>query len=108
VAGSAITNLEKLLASGKDGALLRFGLGTEYLKGGDAGMASAHLREAVRQDPDYSAAWKLLGRALTELGQWAEALSAYHQGIEAAQRKGDKQALKEMQVFVRRLEKRLT
>jgi Tfp pilus assembly protein PilF len=107
VADSAIANLEKLLASGKDSALLRFGLGNEYLKRGDAGMASAHLREAVRQDADYSAAWKQLGRALSDLGQWAEALSAYRQGIEAAERKGDKQALKEMQVFARRLEKRL-
>jgi Tfp pilus assembly protein PilF len=108
VADSAVSNLEKLLAAGKDGALLRFGLGNEYLKRGDAGMASAHLREAVRQDPDYSAAWKLLGRALTELGQRAEALRAYRQGIEAAQRKGDQQALKEMQVFARRLEKQLS
>lgn len=108
MAGSTAINLEKLLAAGKDSALLRFSLGSEYLKSGDAGMASAHLREAVRQDPDYSAAWKLLGRALSELGQAAEALAAFRQGIEAARRKGDMQALKEMQVFARRLEKRLS
>ena len=73
MSSAAISNFEKLLASGKDSALLRFGLGNEYLKAGDAGMAMGHLREAVRQDASYSAAWKLLGRALTELGQFAEA-----------------------------------
>ena len=35
----------------------------------------------------------------------AEALAAYRQGIEAARKKGDRQAEKEMTVFMRRLEK---
>ena len=39
---NAIVNLEKMLASGKDGALLRFGLGNEYMKAGDFGMAASH------------------------------------------------------------------
>jgi len=34
-----------------------------------------------------------------------DALAAWHEGIAAAQRKGDKQAMREMQVFVRRLAK---
>jgi predicted Zn-dependent protease len=105
-ARTAIENLEKLLASGKDGALLRFGLGSEYLKAGDAGMAAGHLQRALALDPGYSAAWKLLGQALTELNRFGEALAAYRQGIEAAQRNGDLQAAKEMQVFARRVEKR--
>jgi hypothetical protein len=36
-----------------------------------------------------------------------DALAAYRQGIIVAERKGDKQAAKEMQVFARRLEKQL-
>lgn len=103
---TAIENLEKLLAAGKDSALLRFGLGSEYLKAGDAGMAAGHLQRALALDPGYSAAWKLLGQALTELNRSSEALAAYRQGIEAAQRNGDLQAAKEMRVFARRLEKR--
>jgi predicted Zn-dependent protease len=59
----------------------------------------------VTHDPDYSAAWKLLGRALTEQGSKPEAAEAYRLGIAAAERKGDKQAAKEMTVFLRRLEK---
>lgn len=103
---TAIENLEKLLAAGKDSPLLRFGLGGEYLKAGDAGMAAGHLQRALALDPGYSAAWKLLGQALTELNRFSEALAAYRQGIEAAQSKGDLQAAKEMRVFARRLEKR--
>jgi Tfp pilus assembly protein PilF len=96
---------EALLAAGKDNALLRFSLGLQYLNAGDNARAAAHLRAAVAHDRDYSAAWKLLGRALAAAGASAEASDAYRQGIEAAQRKGDKQAAKEMAVFLRRLEK---
>lgn len=100
-----ISSLEKMLCTPRDGALLRFSLGSEYLKGGDAETAAIHLRDAVTRDPGYSAAWKLLGRALSETGHAAEALAAYRAGIAAAHSKGDKQAEKEMTVFARRLEK---
>jgi Flp pilus assembly protein TadD len=107
VAGATLANLEKLLAAGKDSALLRFSLGNEYLKAGDAQTAATHLQRAVELDRGYSAAWKLLGKALTQSAQPAEALSAYRQGIDVAQARGDQQAAKEMRVFARRLEKAL-
>ena len=94
-----------MLAEGKDAPLLRFSLGSHYLKAGDAARAAGHLRAAVAQDKDYSAAWKLLGRALAESGSPGEAVAAYRDGIAAAERRGDKQAAKEMGVFLRRLEK---
>lgn len=100
-----VEHFEQLLAAGKDGALLRFGLGTQYLKAGDAARAAEHLRRAVEQDPQYSAAWKLLGKALEQHGDAAGAADAYRAGIAAAERRGDKQAAKEMGVFLRRLEK---
>jgi len=99
-----IANLEKLLASGKDGALLRFGLGNAYLEAGDPATAAVHLQNAVEMNPAYSAAWKLLGKALVAAGDPAGALAAYRNGVAAAQRMGDKQTLREMQVFIRRLE----
>ena len=100
--------LEQLLASGKDNALLRFSLGNEYLKQGDAAKAAEHLRRAVEHDPKYSAAWKLLGKALTDIEAWGDALAAYQQGIAVAEARGDKQAAKEMGVFTRRIEAALT
>ncbi|MGZ5584774.1 MAG: tetratricopeptide repeat protein [Usitatibacter sp.] len=96
---------EAMLASGKDTALLRFSLGMHYLGAGDAARAAAHLRRAVEQDPDYSAAWKLLGKALERGADSQGAMAAYRDGIAAAARRGDKQAGKEMAVFLKRLEK---
>ncbi len=98
-----IPTLEKLIGTARDGALLRYSLGNEYLKAGDAARAIEQLREAVRRDADYSAAWKLLGRALADSGEPAQAIDAWGRGIEAARRKGDRQAEKEMTVFSRRL-----
>jgi tetratricopeptide (TPR) repeat protein len=98
-----ISALEKLLGTPRDGALLRYSLGLEYQKAGNPEKALEHLREALARDPLYSAAWKALG----DLGRPAEALAAYRDGIAAAQRKGDRQAEKEMTVFARRLEKKL-
>lgn len=96
---------EALLAAGKDGPLLRFGLGSHYLGAGDPARAAEHLRAAVAQDPDYSAAWKLLGKALQAAGDAAGAMQAWRSGIAAADKRGDKQAAREMGVFVRRLER---
>jgi Tfp pilus assembly protein PilF len=107
MSGNLLPNLLKMLAAGRDNALLRFSLGSEYLKAGDPAQAAAHLRVAVQQDPAYSAAWKLLGRALDENGQTQDALAAYREGISVAEGRGDKQAAKEMTVFARRLEKAL-
>jgi Tfp pilus assembly protein PilF len=104
---ATIVNLEKLLGGPRDTALLRYSLGNEYLKAGDAVAAALHLREAVRRDPGYSAAWKALGRALADSGQPEEALTAYREGIRVAEAKGDKQAAKEMAVFARRIEKQV-
>jgi Tfp pilus assembly protein PilF len=104
---AVIANLQKLIGTPRDGALLRFSLGNEYLKLGDAHNAQLQLSDAVARDPAYSAAWKLLGRALTETGQPQAALDAYRQGIAVAASKGDKQAAREMTVFARRLEKQL-
>ena len=92
-----------MLARGQDSALLRFSLGNEYLAAGEPATAAEHLSEAVRLDPDYSAAWKLLGRALAEDGRSTDAIQTYEKGIAIATKNGDHQAAKEMRVFAKRL-----
>jgi len=104
---SVVANLLKLIGTPRDGALLRYSLGNEYLKSGEAEQARLQLNEAVARDPDYSAAWKLLGKACADAGQPQAALEAYRQGIAVAEKKGDKQAAKEMAVFARRIQKQL-
>jgi Tfp pilus assembly protein PilF len=103
--GSTLDNLEKLLGTPRDGALLRYSLGLEYLKSGNLARAIEHLRDAVTRDPSYSAAWKALGKTLEQDQRAPDALDAYRHGIEAAKSRGDRQAEKEMSVFARRLEK---
>ena len=107
MASALISTLEKLIGTPRDGALLRYSLGCELLKAGETARAIGELREAVQRDPAYSAAWKVLGRALADSGREAEALDAWSRGIEVARAKGDRQAEKEMTVFARRLAKRL-
>jgi len=100
-----IANLEKMVGTPRDGELLRYALGNEYLKSGDFATAARHLQAAVAFNPRHSAAWKLLGKALDGAGDRPAALEAYRQGIEMAEQRGDIQAVKEMRVFARRLEK---
>jgi len=102
-----LENFLAMLAAGRDNALLRYSLGNEYLKQGDAAQAAEHLRRAVEHDPKYSAAWKLLGKALADSNALTDALAAYQQGITVAEARGDKQAAKEMGVFARRISKQL-
>jgi Tfp pilus assembly protein PilF len=100
-----IANLRRQCGGPRDGALLRFSLGSALLTEGDAGAAIDELRRAVTFDPSYSAAWKLLGKACLDGGQPQAAAEAWRSGIAAAVQRGDKQAEKEMGVFLRRLER---
>ena len=100
-----IANLEALIDAGKDTPAIRFGLGKARLERGDAAASSADLERAVALDPSYSAAWKLLGKARAACGDTDGAARAYRHGIAAAGAKGDRQAAKEMEVFLRRLER---
>ncbi|WP_114012811.1 hypothetical protein [Pseudomonas aeruginosa] len=103
-----IEGLEKMLAKGVDNALLRFGLGKGYLDAGDAERTTEHLQRCVEQDPKYSAGWKLLGKARQAAGDLAGARQAWEQGLAAAATHGDKQAEKEMTVFLRKLDRART
>lgn len=102
-----IANLEKMLGGPRDGALLRYSLGNEWLKAGDPAQAAGCFRAAVEYDAKYSAAWKLLGKALAENGEIEAALAAFAKGITVAEDRGDVQAAKEMGVFAKRLRKQM-
>ncbi len=100
-----IENLEALIASGRDAAPVRFALASRYAADGRLDRAVEHAQVAVTLDPDYSAAWKLLGRVLADSGRAEEAAAAYRRGIDVAERRGDQQAAKEMRVFLKRLDR---
>jgi len=100
-----VNNLEQMLESGQDSALLRFTLGSSFIRHKKYQQAIEHLSRAVELDPEYSAAWKTYGKALEHDGQINEAIKAYKKGIVVAEKKGDKQASREMAVFLQRLQK---
>ncbi|CAA0102354.1 Uncharacterised protein [Zhongshania aliphaticivorans] len=99
-----IEGLEKMLAKGNDSAMLRFGLAKAYFDS-QPELAVEHLRECVALDPDYSAAWNLLGKAYVQTGDKVSAESVWSTGLDVAIRKGDKQTEKEITVFLKKLQK---
>ncbi len=100
-----VERLTKMLESGSDTALLRFGLANAYFAKGDLEHAITHSAKALELDANYSAAWKLHAKALAAAQRNEDAIIAYQDGIATAERNGDLQAAKEMSVFLRRLKK---
>lgn len=88
----------------RDGALLRCALGAALLEAGAVADAIVQLRAAVEFDAGYSAAWNLLGKACLANGDPGGARTAWRKGIARATARGEVQAAKAMQVFLRRLE----
>ena len=96
----------KLLERDPNNPLVLYSLGNELFKEGSYPEARDHLRRAVENKPDYSVAYRMLGRTHYELREDAEAREVFAKGREVATQNGDLQTVKEIDVFRRRLEKR--
>ncbi len=103
----ALESFKKMLASGQQNALLHYSLGNEYLKIDDTASAIGHFQQALQLDENYSAAWKLLGKAYSLSENFIKSAEAFEQGIAVAEKRGDIQAAKEMRVFLKRARKNL-
>lgn len=73
---SLVQRLTAQIDSPRDGALLRYSLASALASAGKPAAAVERCREALRFDPRYSAAWKLLGRSLAEVGDSSGAMQA--------------------------------
>ena len=96
----------KLLERDPNNPMVLYSLGSELFKEQEYSEAKRYLSLAVRNKPDYSVAYRMLGRTLYELREDAEARRVFAEGREVARRNGDLQTVKEIDVFVRRLKKR--
>ncbi|MDQ3589609.1 MAG: tetratricopeptide repeat protein [Actinomycetota bacterium] len=96
----------KLLEKDPENPMILFSLGNELFKDGEYTEARTHLRRAIENKPDYSVAYRTLGRAHYELHEDAEARRVFTEGREVAEKNGDLQTVREIDVFMRRLEKR--
>src|SRR5262245_36595635 len=101
---SRLEQFRALVDLDPDDYFSHFGYGDALFDAGRYSEAVSEFRAAIRLKPDYSAAFRDLGRALERSGAPAEAMQAYYQGIPIAERNGDLQTLKEMQVFLKRVE----
>jgi len=98
-----IDNLLKLVGTHRDSAMLRLTLARLLAERAEPERAEEHLQAALRMEHTYTAAWKELGKLRLQNDDRAGAAEAWHRGIEQARENGDKQAEKEMTVFLRRL-----
>lgn len=96
----------KLLERDPENPMVLCSLGIELFKEGSYHEAREHLARAIENKPDYSVAYRTLGRTHYELGENAEARRVFETGREVARENGDLQTVKEIDVFMRRLEKR--
>jgi predicted Zn-dependent protease len=96
----------KLLEKDPNNPMIIYSLGNELFKEGRYEEARDLLQRAIQNKPDYSVAYRMLGRAYYELHENAEARNVFLKGKEVAQGNGDLQTVKEIDVFLRRLEKR--
>ena len=78
-------------------AMIWYGLASEYSKAERWGEASDALQSVVRINPDYTAAYQMLGTALLNQGRKEEARRAWEQGIEVARRTGAWKAQQHME-----------
>jgi predicted Zn-dependent protease len=80
-----------------DDVMIRYGLANEYFKLENWSEAVAALGHVLRLNPDYTAAYQLLGSAHLNLGDKEAAQRAWTSGIEAASRTGAWKARQHME-----------
>ena len=101
---SRLEQFRQIVEMDPDDYFSHFGYASALFEAGHYQQAVQEFRQAIRLKPDYSAAFRDLGKALEKTGAHAEAMQVYREGMPIAERNGDLQTLKEMQVFLRRLE----
>ncbi len=97
-----IEGLTELLDEEPEDVTTRFMLATELAKADHHATAAAHFAELLARDPDYTAAYRGLGRARVAMGDLAGAREVFTVGLEVAERTGDLQSGREMAALLRR------
>ena len=85
---SRIQVFKEMLQQQPDEVMIWYGLATEYSKLESWTEASEALQNVIRLNPDYTAAYQMLGTALMNLGDRDGARQIWSRGLEAADRTG--------------------
>lgn len=80
-----------------DNEMIWYGLANEYTKLAAWPQAAEALRNVLRIKPDYTSAYQMLGTALANSGELAEAQRVWTEGIAVADRTGAWKARQHME-----------
>lgn len=78
-------------------AMIWYGLGSEYMKLEDWQKASRALSRVIEINPDYTAAYQMLGTSLSNAGEVEAARNVWQEGVKAADRTGAWKARQHME-----------
>lgn len=95
--------LESLLELYKKDPLdsfLIYGIALEYISLNDFQKAEEYLRNLLKSDPAYVPGFMQLGRVLENQNKLEQAKAIYNEGINAANKSGDRKSAKEMEEFL--------
>src|SRR5688572_13943168 len=97
---SKIEIFTAMLAAQRENAMIWYGLAAEQYKLEDWAEAAKSLRQVVSLNPDYTAAYQMLGTVLANAGNLAGAQQAWRDGIDAADRTGAWKAKQHMRALL--------
>lgn len=97
---SKIEVFTAMLAEQPENAMIWYGLASEQYKLENWTEAATALRQVVSLNPDYTAAYQMLGTALAKMDDLDGAQKAWRDGIEAAGRTGAWKAGQHMQALL--------
>lgn len=94
---SRIDIFAEMVRQQPDDGMIWYGLASEYMKAERWDEAADALRNVLRINPGYTAAYQLLGTALVNRGELHEARRVWTQGIEVAGQTGAWKARQHME-----------
>ena len=97
MAQSRIDIFAEMAKQQPEDAMIWYGLASEYVKAERWNEAADALRNVLRINPDYTAAYQMLGTALMNEGQREEARRIWTEGVEVAGRTGAWKARQHME-----------
>lgn len=86
----------ELLTKDPNDSFSRYALAVEYAGDGNTDQAIVELKEVIKRDSAYVAAYRQLGQIYLKLNRTAEAKKFYRKGIELAEKANDIHAKQEM------------
>jgi tetratricopeptide (TPR) repeat protein len=92
-----ITTFQTFISRAPDDPFPRYGLAMELRTRGQVDAAITEFTTLMDRFPDYVPTYLMAGNTLAEAGRAEEAKAVYRRGIAAAERKGDRHALGELE-----------